>query len=83
MLFEAEQNPKLIQSLLGHRDVSTTLSVYNSIDKTYFDKATNILDTRFKEFQNKQKEREYDNLKDEEVDELLANLIRQKQKRSL
>ncbi len=53
MLFEAEQNPKLIQSLLGHRDVKTTLSVYNSIDKSYFDKATNVLNNKYEELENK------------------------------
>lgn len=81
MLFEAEQNPKLIQSLLGHRDVKTTLSTYNSIDKTYFDKATNVLNDKYKELEDKQKENEYDSLEDDELEELLENLERQKAKR--
>lgn len=50
MLFEAEQNPKLIQALLGHKDVKTTISVYNSVDKSYFEKAKKVLNNQFKQF---------------------------------
>lgn len=39
MLFEVNQNPKVIQNLLGHKDVKTTISTYNSVDKSYFEKA--------------------------------------------
>ena len=42
MLFEANENPKVIQSLLGHKDVKTTITTYNSVDKSYFNKATDI-----------------------------------------
>ena len=47
MLFEAKENPKIIQSLLGHKSVKTTLTVYNSIDDSYFVEATNKLDNLF------------------------------------
>mgnify|MGYP003786135433 FL=1 len=42
MLFESGENPKIIQALLGHKEVSTTLTVYNSVDKTYFKQATAV-----------------------------------------
>ena len=29
MLFEAQENPKVIQQLLGHRDVSTTIKTFD------------------------------------------------------
>ncbi len=47
MLFEANENPKIIQALLGHKSVKTTLTVYNSVDKTYFREATNKLNELF------------------------------------
>ncbi len=56
MLFEANENPKVIQALLGHRSVKTTLTVYNSVDKSYYKQATDKLNDLFnsdkmKEFQ--------------------------------
>lgn len=47
MLFEANENPKIIQALLGHKSVKTTLTVYNSIDKSYYREATNKLNNLF------------------------------------
>lgn len=47
MLFESGENPKIIQALLGHKEVSTTLIVYNSVDKTYFKQATSRLNDLF------------------------------------
>jgi Na+-transporting NADH:ubiquinone oxidoreductase subunit NqrC len=47
MLFESGENPKIIQALLGHKEVSTTLTVYNSVDKTYFKQATSRLNDLF------------------------------------
>ena len=35
MLFEMNENPKVTQQLLGHRDVKTTITVYNSVDSEY------------------------------------------------
>lgn len=32
MLFESGENPKVIQMLLGHKDVTTTIRTYNSVD---------------------------------------------------
>ena len=55
MLFEANENPKIIQALLGHKSVKTTLTVYNSIDTSYYKEATNKLNKLF----NSEKMAEY------------------------
>lgn len=47
MLFESGENPKIIQALLGHKSVNTTLTVYNSVDKSYFKQATERLNDLF------------------------------------
>jgi integrase len=43
ILFENNVNPKVIQMLLGHKDVKTTIMNYNSVDQTYFAKTSNII----------------------------------------
>lgn len=48
MLFEMHENPKIIQMLLGHKDVSTTIRIYNSIDRSFFKQATDKLESQFK-----------------------------------
>lgn len=55
MLFEANKNPKIIQALLGHKSVKTTLTVYNSIDKSYYRDATEKLNNLY----NSEKMAEY------------------------
>ena len=58
MLFEANENPKVIQALLGHKSVKTTLTVYNSVDKSYYKQATDKLNDLF----NTEKMAEYKEL---------------------
>ena len=48
MLFEMKENPKAIQQLLGHRDVKTTISIYNSVDNNYLIGTTDRLNARIK-----------------------------------
>lgn len=55
MLFEANENPKVIQALLGHKSVKTTITTYNSIDKSYFKKATDLFNKEFSIKNTKQK----------------------------
>jgi integrase len=43
MLFEIGENPKVIQSLMGHKEVSTTM-VYNSVDKRQIARTKSVLD---------------------------------------
>lgn len=40
MLLEQEVNPKIVQKLLGHRDVSTTLGVYTHFVSEVFSGVT-------------------------------------------
>ena len=48
MLFEMQENPKIIQMLMGHRNVTTTIQIYNSVDRTFFKQATDKLEQQFK-----------------------------------
>ena len=96
MLFEANENPKVIQALLGHKSVKTTLTVYNSVDKSYYKQATDKLNNLFnsdkmKEYQELQNKKEIPALKreieeqDEDEDdpeiELLEKLLAEKKAR--
>ena len=64
ILFEANQNPKVIQALLGHKSVNTTLTTYNSVDKSYFKKATDVFNKQFDcRFTTTKKEADYTNHK--------------------
>ncbi len=75
MFFEADQNPKVIQALLGHKSVKTTITTYNSVDKSYFQKATDVLNKQFK------KQNKLEQLDDEELDRQLEEFMREKQER--
>ena len=77
MLFEANQNPKVIQALLGHKSVKTTLTTYNSVDKSYFGQVTEVLNNQFKS----QREKSVQELEDDELDEELERLLKEKQAR--
>ena len=85
MLFEMNENPKVIQQLLGHRDVKTTITVYNSVNSDYVREATDRLNTKIQENQKtKELEKyEYDNnITDEEIEERIQELERlQEQKK--
>ena len=35
--------------MLGHKSVKTTITTYNSVDKSYFDKATDVFNTKYKQ----------------------------------
>ena len=48
LLLEAEENPKIIQLLLGHKKITTTLQIYNSVDRRFFKMATDRLENQFK-----------------------------------
>ena len=77
-LFEADQNPRVIQSLLGHKDVKTTITTYNSVDKSYFEKATKVFNEQYKTEQHEDK---YDSLDDDELDWELEQLLKEKEER--
>ena len=77
MLFEADQNPKVIQALLGHKSVKTTITTYNSVDKSYFQKATDVLNNNFKTNESKETEE----MEDDQLDAELERLLKEKQER--
>lgn len=77
MLFEVNENPKIIQALLGHKSVKTTLTVYNSIDTSYYREATDKLNKLFNsekmaEYRELEKKRDIPALKKpiEEIDDI-------------
>ena len=75
-LFEAEQNPKVIQQLLGHRDVKTTITTYNSVDKSYFDKAKSVFNDQYQVEQDS-----IANIGDEELERLLKEKERRRKQK--
>lgn len=76
------ENSKVIQQLLGHRDVKTTITVYNSVNSDYVREATDRLNTKIQEKQKEQTEElfKYD-MTDEEIERRICELERLKEKR--
>ena len=93
MLFEMNENPKAIQQLLGHRDVKTTITVYNSVDNEYIRNTTDKLNEKIKEVEmylDDQKRHEdlehrkndlISRMTDEEYDDLLMQLLEERKER--
>ena len=93
MLFEMNENPKVIQQLLGHRDVKTTITVYNSVDNEYIRNTTEKLNEKIKQEKlyedEKRRQEELENKKhdllssmtDEEYDDLLEQLLEERKRR--
>ena len=83
MLFEADQNPKVIQALLGHKSVKTTITTYNSVDKSYFQKATDVINNQYNTSKNTDKNNDFkQELDEDELEEYLQwKKEREKQKR--
>ena len=77
MLFEANQNPKVIQGLLGHKSVKTTITTYNSVDKSYFKQATDVINNQFKpkeEVKEQTLQEKFENLSNDDYEYLLKLL---------
>ena len=93
MLFEMNENPKAIQQLLGHRDVKTTITVYNSVDNEYIRNTTDKLNEKIKEVEmyldDQKRHKDLENRKndlisrmtDEEYDDLLMQLLEERKER--
>lgn len=93
MLFELNENPKAIQQLLGHRDVKTTIGVYNNVNSDYIRESTSKLNDKLNENemlriqnieQEKEKQKQENSVKemsDEEMDDILERLLRERQER--
>ncbi len=93
MLFEMNENPKVIQQLLGHRDVKNTITVYNSVNSEYVRESTNRLNDKLNENkilrkqnnQNKEEQEEkksnLENLSDEDFDLMLEEMLKERKER--
>ena len=93
MLFEKNENPKVIQQLLGHRDVKTTITVYNNVNSDYVKESTNRLNDRLNENeilrkqnnQNKEEQEEkkskLENLSDVDFDLMLEEMLKERKER--
>lgn len=93
MLFEMNENPKVIQQLLGHRDVKTTITVYNSVDNEYVRQTTEKFNEKLKEDQlvldkrqrdeilEERKEKLVKDMSDEEFDDMLEQLMLERRER--
>ena len=93
MLFELNENPKVIQQLLGHKDVKTTITVYNNVNSDYVKESTNRLNDRLNENeilrkqnnQNKDEQEEkkskLENLSDEDFDLMLEEMLKEQKER--
>ena len=46
-LFEAQENPKVIQALMGHRKVETTMIYNTATTNKYLQKAVDVFDVRY------------------------------------
>lgn len=85
MLFELNENPKVIQQLLGHRDVKTTITVYNSVNSEYVREATVKLNEKIQTSQPQIEQKttpanRFEEMSDEELEIKLELLRRQKRK---
>ena len=92
MLFEMYINPKVIQELLGHGDVATTIKIYNSVMKSNSDNAIDKLNKKVcNEIFVKDKECNMGtanqnlikNITDEEMNDLLVQLLEERNERIL
>ena len=74
MLFEMNENPKVIQQLLGHRDVKTTITVYNSVDSEYIRQTTDKFNERVKEDQMLLNDKKREEILEQRRDEFVADM---------
>ena len=91
MLFELNENPKVIQQLLGHRDVTTTISIYNNVNSDYVRESTSRLNEKLnqneiirlqnREQEKKQEQEKQSGLSDEVFDRKLAEMLREQEER--
>ena len=95
MLFEMNENPKVIQQLLGHKDVKTTITVYNNVNSDYVKESTNRLNDRLNENEilrkqnnrNKDEQEEkksnLENLSDEDFDLMLEEMLKERKEKNV
>lgn len=74
MLFEMNETPKVIHQLLGHRDVKTTITVYNSVDSEYIRQTTDKFNERVKEDQMLLNDQKWEEILEQRKDEFVADM---------
>ncbi len=52
MMMENCVNPRVVQEMLGHRDIETTLGVYTSVSVSAMEKASKLLSNKISEIMN-------------------------------
>lgn len=94
MLFEMNENPKVIQQLLGHRDVKTTIMVYNSVNSDYIKESTDKFNEKInddllcfeeaerQEIIKQKQEALISSLNNNEFDDMLLRLLEERKKRN-
>ena len=87
------ENPKVIQQLLGNRDVKTTITVYNDVDNEYIRQTTEKFNEKLKDDQlilenfkreeilEDRKEKPMQDMDDDEFDDMLEQLMRERKER--
>lgn len=68
------ENPKVIQQLLGHRDVKTTITVYNSVDSEYVRQTTEKFNEKLKEDQLVLEQKQREEVLQEKKEKLLSDM---------
>lgn len=68
------ENPKVIQQLLGHRDVKTTIMVYNSVDNEYIRQTTDKFNEKVKEDQMLLEKKQREEILDQRTDNFVADM---------
>ena len=81
MPFEMNENPKVIQQLLGHRDVKTTITVYNSVDNEYIRNTTEKLNEKIKQEKLYEDERRRQEEINTKKNDLLEQLLEERKRR--
>lgn len=86
ILFENGVNPKVIQALLGHKSVKTTIANYDSVDKNHIKAAVELFNNQHlvktettKEIEKESSQIDFKNLSKEDI-ELLERLLQQAKK---
>lgn len=74
MLFEMNENPKAIQQLLGHRDVKTTITVYNSVDSEYVRQTIEKFNEKVREGQMLLNDKKREEILEQRKDEFVADM---------
>ena len=83
-LYKESGDIYLVADVLGHKDVKTTITVYNSVNSEYVREATEKLNEKIKSTQQeteKEEQNHFEDMSDEELELQLELIRRQKRKK--